>query len=110
MEKLFYEFKPILCLLVAVYTLLIPEPPVHLVVLSMVLAACGAWILRARLKARQRGSLLENLFYEGQPYFYIGLALWAVATQRTSKIALASAIVLFFCASVILKWRKENRG
>ena len=109
-ETLIYEAKPFLCILVAIYALILPNPSQLLMVLSMVLIACGAWILRVRFHARKQKSKVGTMFYEAQPYLYIGIGIYALATQRTSKIAVGCAMLLFICAAVILKWRKDYRG
>lgn len=108
-EKFIYELKPFLCVAVAIYALLLPNPSVVVVVCAILLIAAGALILRARMKARSKGQGLEQFFYEFQPFIYIGLAAYALITQRSSKLAVISSLVLFFCAAVILKWRAQYR-
>ena len=108
-EELIYELKPFLCVAVAVYALLLPNPSLIVVVCALLLIAAGALILRARMKARSKGRGLEQLLYEMQPFIYIGLAGYALITQRSSKLAVVSSLVLFFCAAVILKWRSQSR-
>lgn len=110
MEKVFYEAKPYLCLIVAIIALVMPSPPPELIVLSIVLIASGAWILRARWKVRSRGSEIEAAFYELQPYLYIATAIVAVIIQRGSKLIVGFSVILFIAAALILKMRKENRG
>ena len=109
LEKVIYEAKPFLCVALAVYALMLPNPSVFVVVCSILLIAAGALILRARMKARSKGKGLEQFFYEMQPFIYIGLAGYALITQRSSKLAVVSSLILFFCAAVILKWRAEHR-
>lgn len=109
-EKLIYEMKPFLCVGLAFYALLLPNPSVMVVVFAMLLIAAGALILRARMKARMKGHGIEKFFYEFQPYIYIGLAAYALITQRSSKLAVISSALLFFCAAVILKWRAQHRN
>ena len=109
LEKFIYELKPFLCVAVSVYALLLPNPSVIVVVCAILLIAAGALILRARMKARSKGKGLEKIFYEFQPFIYIGLAAYAIITQRNSKLAVVCSLVLFFCAAMILKWRSEYR-
>lgn len=108
-EKVIYELKPFLCVAVAVYALMLPNPSVIVVVCAILLIAAGALILRARMKARMKGRGLEQFFYEFQPFIYIGLAAYALITQRSSKLAVVCSLILFFCAAVILKWRAQHR-
>lgn len=109
LEKLIYEAKPFLCIAVAIYAMLLPNPSVAVVVCSILLLAAGAMILRARMKARSKGRGLEQFFYEAQPWIYMALAAYAFITQRNSKLAVVSSAILFFCAAVILKWRAQYR-
>lgn len=109
LEEIIYELKPFLCVAVAVYALLLPNPSVIVIVCAILLIAAGALILRARLKARSKGRGIEQLLYDLQPFLYIGLAGYAMITQRSSKLAVASSLVLFACAAIILKWRSQSR-
>jgi hypothetical protein len=107
-EKLIYEAKPFVCIGAAVYALLTPRPAPYVFVLSFILIGCGAFILDMRVQARKkRTSAINTLFYTAQPFLYIGLAIWAIVTQSTSKLAVACAAILFVCAAVILKWRTD---
>lgn len=107
-EKITYEAKPFLCLGVAVYALFAPNPAPIVMMLAFVLIGCGAFILDMRIQARKKkSSALNTLFYTAQPFLYIGLGVWAVVTQSTSKLAVGSAAILFLCAAIILKWRTE---
>jgi hypothetical protein len=107
-EKIIYESKPFLCIGLAAYALLTPRPSPLIIMLAFILIGCGAFILDMRVQARKkRTSALNTLFYTAQPFLYIGLAIWAILTQSTSKLAVLSATILFVCAAVILKWRTD---
>ncbi len=107
-EKVIYESKPFVCLGAAAYALLTPRPSPLAIMLSFILIGCGAFILDMRVQARKKSTTAMNtLFYTAQPFLYIGLAIWAILTQSTSKVAVACAAILFTCAAVILKWRTE---
>lgn len=111
MEKFFYELKPYLCIAVAIYALLTPEPSRFVIGCSIILLAVGSWILKMRLKARtKKGKGIEHFFYETQPYFYILLGGYAFITHRSSKIALICSVILFVCGAIILKWRADYRS
>jgi hypothetical protein len=107
-EKIAYEAKPFLCLGIAVYCLVAEHPTPLILMLAFVLIGCGAFILDMRIENRKKkSSTLNTLFYTAQPFLYIGLGVWAVATESTSKLAIASAAILFICACIILKWRTD---
>jgi membrane protein CcdC involved in cytochrome C biogenesis len=103
-----YEAKPYVLLALGIYAFTAEPISMPLIVSALVLLFCGAVILRMRFKNR-KGSPAETLFYEGQPFFYLGLGGYVLFYQNYSKIAVASAILLLFCAGVIFKWRYQHR-
>jgi DMSO reductase anchor subunit len=108
LERFFYESKPFLCLGLGAYALLSSEPSRIALVCGLVLLFAGTLILRGRFKNR-RGSPLEDIWYEAQPFLYLGIVGYVLLFQRASKIAAGSALLLLFCASMILRWRFKNR-
>lgn len=108
LERFIYESKPFLCLAVGVYALASPQPNTVVIACSLILLMLGTFILRSRFKNR-RDSTLERLWYESQPFLYLGVAAYVLLYQRGSKIAAGSALLLLFCASAILRWRFNNR-
>ncbi len=109
LEQFFYESKPFLCLALAVYAFASPEPNRIALLCGLALLVAGTFILRGRLKNR-RGSALEMVWYEAQPFLYLGVAGYVFLYQRTSKIAIGFAMLLLFCATMILQWRYKNRS
>jgi len=107
-ERFFYESKPFICLALAAYAFASPEPNKVAVVSALILLVAGTFILRNRFKHR-RGSALEEIWYEAQPFLYLGVCGYVLLFQRSSKIAIGSAMLLLFCASMILNWRYKNR-
>lgn len=108
LERFFYESKPFICLALAVYALTSPDPNKIALVSALALLIAGTFILRSRFKNR-RGSVLEELWYEAQPFLYLGVCGYVLLFKRSSKIAVGSAMLLLFCASMILNWRYKNR-
>jgi uncharacterized membrane protein HdeD (DUF308 family) len=109
LEQFFYEAKPFICLALAVYAFASPEPNRVALLCGLALLIAGTFILRDRLKAR-RGSALEMVWYEAQPFLYLGVAGYVLLFQRSSKVAVGFAMLLLFCATMILQWRYKNRS
>ena len=108
LERFFYEGKPFLCLALGVYALASSNPSRVALICGLILLFAGTLILRGRFKNR-RGSMLEEIWYEAQPFLYLGVVGYVLLFQRVSKIAAGSALLLLFCASMILRWRFNNR-
>ena len=108
LERFFYESKPFICLALAVYALASPDPNHIAMVSALALMVAGTFILRNRFKNR-RGSALEEIWYEAQPFLYLGVCGYVLLFQRASHIAVGFALLLLFCASMILNWRYRNR-
>ena len=108
LERFFYETKPFLCLALAIYAFASPEPSKTALLCGLTLLIAGTFILRSRLKSR-KGSALEMVWYEAQPFLYLGVAGYMLMYQRNSRIAIGSALLLLFCATMILQWRYQNR-
>lgn len=108
LERFFYESKPFICLALAVYAFASPTPSPVALLSGLALLIAGTFILRGRFKHR-KGSPLEMLWYEAQPFLYLGVAGYVFLFQRTSRIAVGFALLLLFCATVILQWRYQNR-
>lgn len=103
-EAIFYELRPLLYAVLGIYVLVAHEPSPILLGCAFILMFCAALILRLRLKAR-RGASMEQIFYDLQPVIYLALGVYALVWLRQSKIALASALVLLCCGTVIVRWR-----
>jgi hypothetical protein len=108
LERFFYECKPFLCLALAVYAFASPDPSPVALLSGLALLIAGTFILRGRFKQR-KGSALEMLWYEAQPFLYLGVAGYVFLFKRTSRIAVGCALLLLFCATMILQWRYKNR-
>ncbi len=108
LERFFYEGKPFLCLALGVYAMTSSDPNRIALVCGLILLFAGTLILRGRFKNR-RGSPLEEIWYEAQPFLYLGVVGYILLFQRASKVAAGSALLLLFCASMILRWRFKNR-
>lgn len=106
---IFYETRPFLLLALGLYVLVSQEPSPVLVASALTLLFCAALILRLRLKAR-KGSAMEQFVYDLQPILYLGLGAYALVWLRSSKLAVASALVLLFCGSLILRWRMSGKS
>jgi hypothetical protein len=109
LERFFYEGKPFLCLALGVYAIASPEPNRFVLACALILLFASTFILRNRFKNR-RGTPLEELWYEAQPFLYLGVAGYVFLFQRSSKIAVGCALLLLFCGMMILRWRFKNRG
>lgn len=97
-----------MCLGLGVYALAATDPSRIALISGLILLFAGTLILRGRFKNR-RGSPLEEIWYEAQPFLYLGIVGYVLLFQRASKVAAGSAILLLFCASMILRWRFQNR-
>jgi drug/metabolite transporter (DMT)-like permease len=107
-EHFVYESKPFAVLAIAIYALSAERPNSFLITCACILLFCGTFLLRLRLKHR-RGSPIETLFYESQPYFYLGLGLYTLFFKNQSKFAAGCALLLVFCGTMIMRWRYKNR-
>jgi membrane protein CcdC involved in cytochrome C biogenesis len=103
-----YELKPFLLLALSVYALSAENPNPVLVSSGLILLFCSGLILKMRMKHR-RGAGLEALFYELQPFLYLGLAMYVLFFKRSSIATVGCAMVLIFCTVVILNWRYRFR-
>lgn len=103
-----YELKPYALLALGVYAISSSEPSPILVGSVLLLLGCASWILRMRFKAR-KGTGVEALFYELQPFLYLALAMYVFTFKRSSTVAVGSAVILIFCALIILNWRFGRR-
>ena len=108
MEKFFYEAKPYILLALGVYVLSAEQPKVVLILSGLLLVLASTIILRMRMKSR-KGSSLETLFYEAQPFLYLGIGGYALYFLKSSKFAVGCALMLMCCAVLILNWRYEGR-
>jgi hypothetical protein len=71
----------------------------------------GGQSVNAPLKARYtNANPFEKLFYEVQPYLYLGLAVYAVYSHPHEKLAELSATLLVVAAVMILRWRFQFRA
>jgi|GEM_PF-2751475 len=104
LEALFYEFRPYFLLALGIYVLGAQDPSPFAIACVLILMVCSTLIIRFRMKAR-RGSSLEQLFYDMQPVIYFCLAGYAMVWLHHSKLALACALILLFCATMIVRWR-----
>ncbi|RYZ65843.1 MAG: hypothetical protein EOP05_03960 [Proteobacteria bacterium] len=52
---------------------------------------------------------LEKLVYEAKPYFYFGLAIYALAASDPKPWIIACALVLLGCGVLIVRMRLKNR-
>jgi hypothetical protein len=107
LESMFYEIRPYFLLLLGLYVLIAQKPSAFGIACVLILLVCSGTIIRFRLQAR-RGTAFEQIFYDLQPVFYLGLALYALVWLHHSKFALACALLLLFCGSVILRWRMQK--
>jgi lipoprotein signal peptidase len=57
----------------------------------------------------RKGQGLEAVFYELQPFVYLGLALYVMFFKNSNKFAVGFALILLCCAGAILNWRYQNR-
>ncbi|HVK61502.1 MAG TPA: hypothetical protein VM432_08130 [Bdellovibrionales bacterium] len=108
LERIFYQSKPFLLLGLGVYVISSQQPSKIGVAFALVAMFVAAFILRMRLKARNDADV-EGVFYEAQPYAYLALSLYAIFGVQNSKIALGLGIMLLFCATMIIRWRAQNR-
>lgn len=108
LERLFYESKPYLCLAVGIYAVTSPMANVFVLLCALALLFAGTLIIRSRFQNR-RGTPLEKLWYEAQPFLYLGIAGFALIAKRGSSFAVGCALLLLFCATMILQWRYKNR-
>jgi hypothetical protein len=68
----------------------------------------AAFILRMRFKAMRGPTDIGTIFYEAQPYLYLGLGLYAIFNLRNAKLAVGLGLMLLFCATVIIQWRAQR--
>jgi uncharacterized membrane protein HdeD (DUF308 family) len=108
LERFFYESKPFICLALAVYAFASPDPSKVALLSGLGLMVAGTFIIRKRFQHR-KGSPLEQLWYEAQPFLYLGVAGYVFLYQRSSRFAIGCAMLLLFCATMILQWRYKNR-
>lgn len=109
LEKLVYEAKPYFYFGLAIYALASAEPNPWVFACSLILLFCGALIVRMRLKNRRGKSSMEQLIYDIQPFFYLAFAGFSFLYLRQSKFAMGCALLLLFCASMIIRWRLTSR-
>lgn len=107
-EKVFYHSKPFLVLGLGIYLVSAPLPNPFVVGIALLLMLWSAFILRMRMKAKGvKGA--EALFYEFQPFIYIGLSGYTLLEFRESKLGVGSALLLIFCGTQIIRWRSTHR-
>jgi hypothetical protein len=108
LEKFFYEAKPYFALALGLYALFAQPASKLLVTLGLILFFCAGAIMRLRFTKRNQ-TTVESIFYESQPYLYLGLALYVIFFQKYSKFAVGCALLLLFCTGIIFKWRLGSR-
>jgi hypothetical protein len=86
----------------------VENPKIYVIVSALVLIFCGIAVLRMRFRSR-RGASLDTLFYESLPFLYLGIGFYVLLFRHSSKIAVASGVILLFCATKVLQWRVRNR-
>ncbi len=106
-SNFFYESRPYLYVALGSYALSVDAPSLFVINAAVVLILCGLIVLRMRYKNRQ--STLEYLFYESLPFLYLAIGVYAIAFQYSSKISIASGVILLFCATKVFQWRMKNR-
>lgn len=52
---------------------------------------------------------VEKLVYEAKPYFYFGLAIYALASSDPNPWVFVFSMVLLFCGVLIVRMRLKNR-
>lgn len=52
---------------------------------------------------------MEIAFYEAKPFLYLGLGVYVLSSQEPNPILIASALLLMFCAALIIRLRLKNR-
>ena len=52
---------------------------------------------------------VEKLVYEAKPYFYFGLAIYALASSDPNPWVFFCALVRHFCGGLIVRMRLKNR-
>jgi drug/metabolite transporter (DMT)-like permease len=52
---------------------------------------------------------LEKFIYEAKPYFYFGLAIYALAASEPKPWIVACALILLGCGAIIVRMRLKNR-
>jgi drug/metabolite transporter (DMT)-like permease len=103
-----YELKPFVLLALSVYALSASDPNPLLIGCGLILLFCSGMILKMRMRHR-RGSGVEAVFYELQPFLYLGLSLYVLFFKHSSTATVGFAMVLIFCTVVILNWRYRFR-
>lgn len=103
-----YESRPFAYVALGAYALSVEKPDIVMMAFAAVLIFLGIIVLRMRFMAR-KGASLESLYYESLPFLYLGIGVYALAFLNTSKIAVASGVVLLFCATRVFHWRIRNR-
>lgn len=106
-DNFIYESRPFVYLALGSYTLAADSPNLFVINAAFILIICGLVVMRMRYKNRQ--SRLDYLFYESLPFLYFAIGVYAIAFHYSSKIAVASGVLLLFCATKVFQWRMKNR-
>jgi uncharacterized membrane protein len=61
-----------------------------------------------RTKAHS-ASLIESTYYELKPFLVAALGIAAMGVKTGNVLRIPFAVILLFCAAVILKWRAQAR-
>lgn len=103
-ERVFYEARPILFLVMGAIAFFNANGSKILLVCGFVLLFCATLVLSLRSANRN----FEKLIYDVRPYAYLAGAGLTLYYYNDSRIAVASALLLMFCATLILRWRTRK--
>lgn len=102
-EKVFYEVRPLLYLVLGGLAIFYRQTSKIFIVVGILFLLFGSVVFSQRLAARSA----EKFFYDIRPFIYVFLSILSLFYFNESSLGIGSALLLLFCSSMIVRWRNK---